>query len=64
MQPLTVPFTTTDAPITGPKLSFTVPVTVIPCALACVANRTKSNMILSAFKRLDFCFINIKLISF
>lgn len=46
------------------KLSVTVPVTVRFCALACVANRTESNIIPNALKKLDFCFININLISY
>ena len=64
IHPLLVPSTWIEAPITGPKLSVTVPVTVRFCALACVANGTESNIIPNALKKLDFCFININLISY
>ena len=64
IHPLLVPSTCMEAPITGPKLSLTVPVTVMFCALACVANSTKSNIIPNVLNRLDFCFININLIGY
>ena len=48
--------------MTGPKLSFTVPVTVNACALVCVTKKTKSNTVLNALKKISFFFINIGLI--
>ena len=63
IQPLLVPFTRTDAPVTGPKSSFTVPEMFNPCALACVANRTQSNIILNVLKKISSFFIHISFIN-